>query len=210
MMAQNSQDNHLHHSIYVLLTDTGTRFTRLIKEFTNAPYNHASLALDAELNEVFSFGRKVANNPLIAGFVREDLYNGTFRQFPNTRCKLLQLRMTEQQHTDAIQIIRDFQKKQHMYRYNLIGLLGVLLKLDLKTDHAFFCSQFVAETLRESGLQLWDRPSTLVTPNDFLEHPQFEAVYEGLLYDYQLLDRGKLSYTRTVPTTAIRMGKQTV
>lgn len=69
-------------NIYVLLTDTGTMFTKLIKRITAAPYNHASLALDENLNEVFSFGRKCANNPWVGGFVEEDVYEGTFRHFP--------------------------------------------------------------------------------------------------------------------------------
>ena len=36
--------------IYILLTDTGTLFTRLIKIFTKKPYNHASISFDAELS----------------------------------------------------------------------------------------------------------------------------------------------------------------
>lgn len=31
--------------IYILLTDTGTLFTRLIKLYTKKPYNHASISL---------------------------------------------------------------------------------------------------------------------------------------------------------------------
>ena len=57
-------------NIYVLLTDTGTMFTKLIKRITAAPYNHASLALDENLNEVFSFGRKCANNPWIGDLLK--------------------------------------------------------------------------------------------------------------------------------------------
>lgn len=209
-MTENTRNNNPAGSIYVLLTDTGTLFTRVIKSFTAAPYNHASLVLDAEMNEVYSFGRKHANNPLFAGFVREDVYEGTFRHFPSTSCLLLRLKVTKQQRANAIQIIRDFERKQHMYRYNLIGLLSVLLKLDLQPVHAYFCSQFVAETLRNSGLSLWDRPSTQVTPNDFLMHHKFEVVYEGPLYDYPLLNRQKLGYDQSSPKPAILIGKRAV
>ncbi|MDT3425712.1 hypothetical protein J2Z22_001231 [Paenibacillus forsythiae] len=180
--------------IYVLLTDTGTLFTTLIKSFTAAPYNHASLALDAELNQVFSFGRKCPSKPWAGGFVKEDVYEGTFRHYPGTRCVLLRLGISKEQRDAAIRIVRSFQKDRHAYRYNLIGLLGVLLNLDMETKNAYFCSQFVSEALRKSGLSLWDRPSALVTPNDFLHHPAFDTVYEGLLYDYPLLNRDRLRY----------------
>ena len=203
-MIANIEDNHLENSIYVLLTDTGTLFTSLIKRFTSAPYNHASFALDLELKELFSFGRKHPNNPWAGGFVEEDVYEGTFSHFPNTRCALLRLQVSRQQHADAIRIVRSFQNEQEAYRYNLIGLFGVLMNLDIGTKNAYFCSQFVAETLCNMGLPLWERPSTLVTPNDFLCHPAFEIMYEGPLYDYSHLDQEKLGYTRASRDSSIQ------
>ncbi|WP_438348744.1 hypothetical protein ACP8HI_24655 [Paenibacillus sp. FA6] len=207
-MIANIEDKHLESSIYVLLTDTGTLFGSLIKRFTAAPYNHASLALDVELNEVFSFARKQPNNPWIAGFVEEDVYEGTFSRFPNTRCALLRLQVSKQQYTDAIRIVRSFQDEQQAYRYNLVGLLGVLMDLDLNAKNAYFCSQFVAETLRNTGLSLWERPSALVTPNDFLCHPAFEILYEGPLYNYSLLDRDRLGYKPHAADASIQLERQ--
>lgn len=60
--------------MYILLTDTGTLLSKLIKCFTNAPYNHVSIVFDKRLDEVYSFGRKEPRNPFIAGFIREDVY----------------------------------------------------------------------------------------------------------------------------------------
>ena len=53
--------------IYILLTDTGTLFTNLIKLYTKKTYNHASISFDSELSEVYSFGRKTAKTHLLAG-----------------------------------------------------------------------------------------------------------------------------------------------
>lgn len=44
--------------IYIVLTGTGTAFSGIIKWFTKAELNHASIAFDSELREVYSFGRK--------------------------------------------------------------------------------------------------------------------------------------------------------
>lgn len=111
-MIDNVEDNNSKSSIYVLLSDTGTLFTTLIKSFTSAPYNHASLALDTDLNDLFSFGRKYPTNPWAAGFVEEDVYEGTFRQFPSTRCALLRLQVSKQQREDVIWIVQSFQKEK--------------------------------------------------------------------------------------------------
>lgn len=198
------------NNIYILLTDTGTLFTRLIKGFTGAPYNHASLVLDENLEEIYSFGRKHVHNPLNAGFVKEDIYQGTYRHFPETRCKLLRMSVTEQQRTSITKVICEFEKDKNKYRYNLIGLLGVLLEMDLQPAHSYFCSQFVAETLRSSGIHLWNRPSTLVTPNDFLEHESVQSIYEGPLYQYPKLDRQRLGRVLKPLYSTVLFGKRAV
>lgn len=179
-------------SIYILLTDTGTLFTSMIKRFTAAPYNHASLVFGADLSEVYSFGRKKPTNPFAGGFVEEDVYSGTYSHFPNTQCALLRLRVTQRQYEEARRVVGRFKLQRDEYRYNLVGLLGVLLDREMGSDKAYFCSQFVAEALRGAGLRLWDRPSSLVTPDHFRVHAGLETVYEGRLYDYPLLDRVRL------------------
>ncbi|MGN7175135.1 hypothetical protein [Cytobacillus sp. SAFR-174] len=80
--------------IYILLTDTGTLFTRLIKLYTKKPYNHASISIDPELKNVYSFGRKTAKNPFIGGFVKENL-RGKF--FTDSKCTVISCSVTDAQ-----------------------------------------------------------------------------------------------------------------
>lgn len=54
-------------SVYIMLTNTGTLFTKLIQGYTKAPYNHASISFNRELSELYSFGRKHPANPLNGG-----------------------------------------------------------------------------------------------------------------------------------------------
>lgn len=176
------------HCIYILLTDTGTLFTKMIKWFTNAPYNHVSIVFDDELNEIYSFGRKKPRNPLRAGFIREDVYFGTYRYFENTRCLILKLEITEKEYQNIRKKIETFEMNKDMFSYNLLGLIGILLSYPINKNNSYFCSQFVAEVLQESGVHLWNLPPALVTPVDFFIHHRFEFVYEGKLYDYPFLD----------------------
>ena len=101
--------------------------------------------------------------------------------------------MTQGQYDQVRAVIQRYKDEEDAYRYNLIGLFGVLMRLDITRERSYFCSQFVAETLRQSGIRLWDRSSTLVTPHDFLLHPSMEVVYEGMLSDYPLLDQTRLA-----------------
>ncbi|MFD0588961.1 hypothetical protein ACFQZE_13240 [Paenibacillus sp. GCM10027627] len=187
--------------LYVLLSHTGTMVTRMFKLFTKAPYNHATLAFDAELNELYSFGRRTARNPLNAGFVQEDVYEGTYRHFRKTSCKVLRLEVTAEQKAAVADAIKVIERNKASFAYNYIGLLGVLLNRDLKIDNAYFCSQFVAEALLQGGVKLWDsKPTALVTPDDFRQHSDMEVLYTGGLYDYPELDAGKL-YQANIYTT---------
>jgi hypothetical protein len=180
-------------TVYVLLTDTGTLFTKIIKWFTNAPYNHVSIVFDEKLDEIYSFGRKYPRNPLIAGFIREDVYFGTYRYFYNTRCLLSKIDVSSKEYIRIRNVIQSFNNNKDIYSYNLLGLVGVAVRRPINQRNKYFCSQFVAEVFEKSGLNLGDLPSALVTPNDFLMHPRFELVYEGRLYDYPLLDHVMLS-----------------
>ncbi|WP_262421835.1 hypothetical protein [Bacillus aquiflavi] len=186
--------NERKKTIYILLTDTGTLFTKTIKKYTEAPYNHVSISFDIGLNDMYSFGRKHPRNPLYAGFVKEDEYRGTYRYFPKTKCILFKLEVTARQLVKIKRIIRSFQDNQVFYKYNLVGLFGVVVNFPIELKNAFFCSQFVAEVLKRSGIKLWDKSSALVTPNDFLEHSAFTVLYEGKLYEYPLLLTTELLY----------------
>ena len=89
-------------TVYVLLTDTGTLFTKTIKSFTKAPYNHVSIVFDENLDEIYSFGRKYPKNPFIAGFIKEDVYFGTYRHFYNTRCLLLKINVLKKEYARIV------------------------------------------------------------------------------------------------------------
>lgn len=170
--------------VYVLLTDTGTLFTQAIKQYTKAPYNHSSLSFDLSLTEMYSFGRKHPRNPVYGGFIQEEVHQGVYRLFPETRCALYQIEVTEREIAKMKRIIRLFRKKRKLLTYNLFGLFGVALNEGFELSGSYFCSQFVSEVLMRSGIRLWNKPPSLMTPEDFRSSSRFILLYEGKLKDY--------------------------
>jgi len=171
-------------SVYIVLTHTGTLFTRVIRTFTGAPYNHASIAFDPELTELYSFGRRNPNNPLTGGFVREDIRSGIYGKFPNTTCVVYELRVSGREAAKMKRVLGLFIRKQNKLRYNLAGVIGIALNRPVETGNAYFCSQFVAELLHRSGVRLWDKPPALVAPDDF-RRCGLRPVYMGKLSAYE-------------------------
>lgn len=172
-------------TIYIMLTNTGTLFTKMIQTYTRAPYNHASISFNKELSEMYSFGRKNPNNPLNGGFVKEDIQTGTFSKYPGTTCVIYELQATERQIEKMKRVLRVFIQKDKKYLYNLLGVIGIALKEPVEFSNSYFCSQFVAEILQRSGIRLWNKLPALVTPDDFRQCDRLKLVYEGKLSEYR-------------------------
>lgn len=172
-------------SVYILLTNTGTMFTRVIQTYTKAPYNHASISFNRELSELYSFGRKNPSNPLNGGFVREDIKTGTYSKYPNTTCVIYELQVSEREIEKMKRVLQVFIQKRQKYLYNILGVVGIALKEPVEFSNSYFCSQFVAEILERSGIKLWNKLPALVTPDDFRQSDRLHLIYEGKLSQYE-------------------------
>ncbi|SHF70801.1 hypothetical protein [Ornithinibacillus halophilus] len=167
--------------IYIILTDTGTMFTKTIKAYTRKPYNHASISLDSSLLDVYSFGRKTPRNPFIGGFVKENIQEGLFEQ---ARCAIYSCEVTEEQHRKMEKFIKDTERNKDQLRYNLLGLAGFILNKPIKRENAYFCSQFVATVLEYGEVISFQKPTSLITPHDIQEEKIFKLVFQGNIDDF--------------------------
>lgn len=174
--------------IYLILTDTGTLFTRLIKLYTNKSYNHASISSDVDLIKVYSFGRKTAKNPFIGGFVHEDMKSSLFEQ---ASCAIYSYTVSDGQMQKMHDYIQKLEEQKQLYRYNFLGLFGVLFNKPFNRKHAFFCSQFVASVLHECDILDFQKPLSLVTPHDLLEAGNFQLVYQGKVGAYHKMKQNQ-------------------
>lgn len=187
--------NTMEKQIYLLLTDTGTIFTRMIKLYTKKSYNHASLSFDLFLNDVYSFGRKNIKNPFIGGFVKEDMENDLFRY---ANCAIYCCTISEEQWNRVKAYILQIEQQKYRYKYNFIGLFGVMLNRHIQRENAFFCSQFVATALKESIIADFHKPLSLVTPHDLSRIASFDLIFKGKLADYknyQVKEKEKKTFT---------------
>jgi hypothetical protein len=166
----------MERKVYLILTDTGTLFTRMIKWYTKKPYNHASLSFDPHLLEIYSFGRKKPRNPFIGGFVKESIYTGLLR---HAECAIYCCSISEQQYQKMLCFIREIEVKKEQYRYNFLGLLAIPLNKTLNRENAYFCSQFVATVLKEGQVIQCSKHPSHMTPHDLQQAASFQLIYQG-------------------------------
>ena len=171
--------------VYILISKTGTWPSQVIKMWTKEPYAHTSLAFDIELNEMYSFARKKLRNPFNCGFIYEDITKGVFGRDVNTVCKVMRLWLTSVQYKKLVRNIDKFKENKSFYKYNYIGIFGIMFGKAVERKYNYFCSQFVAYVLQKSGVDLFNKKPGLVRPEDFRVCPYLETVYEGRLNKYR-------------------------
>ena len=180
------------HTIYILLSHSGSIFSRAINMYTRAPYTHVSIALDKDLKELYSFGRLKPYNPIFGGFIKEDIINGTYGRFPKTRCKLYSLRVNEIQYKKLVMELNKFKKEANKYGYNFLGLIGAMFNHPIQRRYNYFCSQFVSQILLNSDINILDKHPGLTAPMDFIECEGLEFIYEGYLNLYGQRERQEI------------------
>ena len=74
----------------------------------------------------------------------------------------------------------------HNLKYNYPGLISMLfLGRGVHAENSFFCSQWVAEVLKKSDLDLFEgQPSCNIRPFDFYRTLSHCLIFEGKTADY--------------------------
>lgn len=169
--------------IYIALVDTPGFFADIIRRVIKITYCHVVLSFDADFTAAYSVGRRNPAIPLFAGFVREDTEK-ILRVFPKARYRVCELSCTAQQKALLQEKMEDCYRKRFQYHYCVIGLPFIWMQKPFYQKNHYTCSSFLARSMAEVGLDLFEKHFSMVTPRDFYELEQMQVIYEGYLLDY--------------------------
>lgn len=172
------------HRLYIVVSQTGTVLSRLLKMITGAEYNHVSISLDENLRRMYSFGRINPYNPVWGGFVKESPDFGTFKRFRKTDAIVLYCDITKEQHEKIEKHLQAMWRKRRSYGYNFLGLLLAGLKVPLKLPNCFYCSEFARDLLLRFKIAESKQLPRISKPIDFLKLKGSHIVYKGKLRKY--------------------------
>lgn len=194
------------YPVYIVLTYTNTPFGKVIRALKHSTYTHAGLCLDSDLQNIVTF--KFGNQ--WNGFSTESL---DFYLTVNDGALLDVLAIFVDDATkNKLQLaILDFVSKQEKTRYGFGNLFNILINR-AKNDPenlALVCSQFVDVVLKIANIDLTNKSSNLVIPQDFHKistNPKVYKVYEGLAkeYDERKIEASINSLFKTTPITQIK------
>ncbi len=171
-------------SIYVVLSQTGTMFSRALKFFTHAEYNHASISLTPTLEKMYSFGRLNPYNPFVGGFVEEGINKGTFKRFYKTKAMVIEFKISEEKYQAVEYFIEYFKNHNTEFHYNYLGVLFACFKKYRPSQKRFYCSEFVKTCLETFNIENASGLPQIIKPIDFLKLNNKHIVYKGVLRNY--------------------------
>ena len=151
--------------IYIVLTYTGTIISKIVKFYTRKTYSHVSIALDKNLEDMYSFGRLRPYNAFIAGFVHERMDSGTFKRFKETKAIVFWLEVTDEQYDKIEKTIGYMKLHKEKYKFNLIGLFLVSIHIKRIKKYSFYCAEFVKYVLQNAGIG--KNLPKIIKPEDF-------------------------------------------
>ncbi|NLT15546.1 MAG: hypothetical protein GXY05_14530 [Clostridiales bacterium] len=171
--------------IYLVLSETPTKFGKAIRRFSGIMFNHASVAFDAELRQLYSFGRHQQKNPLNAGLVREYPERFTLRRHSCINVRIYRIPVTKEQYTLGKSRILEIKHDPEGYLYNLFSVLSFPVLKGFHTYKAYSCSEFAAHLLWYMGLLCQPgKQNCAYTPEDIGAHFNDRLYFEGNLLDY--------------------------
>ena len=176
--------------IYIVTTYTGTLLSSVIRKLSDVPYAHVSLSLERTLSPMYAMGRVYPRTPIIAGLVQENISQGLYALKPNTECRVYSLTVTDKEYAKLKLNISNSWRDRKLYKYDVKGL--VRLKINRPKpieENKYVCSNFVANILERSDIRIFEKPSYMIQPKDFLNNDRLTLVYEGLLSDYSINTR---------------------
>lgn len=173
--------------IYLVLTRTGTFFSKAIGFATGKTYTHVSIASNEMLTDMYSFCRDHKERPLPASFNHEDIFTEVFGSCKIIPSEVYRIPVTDEQIERYHTLIRHFVLNREKYSYDIGALLPMALHIPYKMrNNKFVCSVWVGFMLGKSGIvnDMKKHPS-LIEPEDLRSVKGAELIYKGDLKKYR-------------------------
>lgn len=169
----------MERTVYILLSRSGTFFSRLIHLFLAGDYTHVSIGLEGAEGVFYSFARKDPKWMLPAGLIQERVGRGFFSLHPQTPCCLYELTVTEEAYLLIKTRLELMYASRSEYRYSVLGALACYFRYPFVRRKYYFCSHFVAEVLTESGAACLPYLPAVTRPMDFLRLKRLRKLHQG-------------------------------
>lgn len=157
-----------YYAVYIGLTYADTLLSNIIKWYTTDDYTHSMLSFDPSFNDIYSFGTKNISGVGLDkfGFVEDGIHNDFYKVRHNIHFAVYTVFVNEYEHNNMLQYLQYFKKNAASFRYDSVGLIKYIAKINSTDPFKYFCSGFVADVLQAGGYAE-DKHYSRFAPSDF-------------------------------------------
>ena len=182
------------YPVYIVLSYSDSTFAKVIRKVKSSTYCHAGLCLDSNLQQILTFEFIDKNNK---GYEVESV--GTYVKENNDSIISVLCLFVDSVTISKLQdSISYFVSNKKNSKYNFKNLINILMNKVKDNDPynlSMVCSQFVDTILKLADINITNKSSNLVIPQDFedISHPNVYKLYDGLARKYnELKVEGKI------------------
>ena len=143
----------MEHNIYIVFSATPNRVGKMVRRVTKEEFNHASIALDADLSRMYGFARRYYRTPLYGGFVRESL-SRYHQEGQASIIRICKIPVTEEQYNGLEQLLTKMENDRDHYLYNHLSALGAVVHRRVYAKDAYTCIEFCVDILHKLGVDI--------------------------------------------------------
>lgn len=187
---EDASEDHKLHPVYVILTEGKSAFSGAIKGITKSIYSHASIAFDAELKHMYSFGiENKTNKNAKGGFREEDIADVP----EGGRVNVFAFFVGDEPYKKIVDLVENLKENINKTAYGYKNLFAYLFKIPMNTgNYTMFCSQFVDSCLKAAGIDITGKKPIFVAPEDINKAARNEKriynLYQGLASNYNWIE----------------------
>lgn len=156
-------DSSILKPIYIVLVEGVSLFSAAVKKVTNGPFSHAAICIDNTFKKMYSFNMHGSEGKA-GGLSIENA-----KEYPkDSRLGVFAIFVKEKDYNTIENLLEMYYKNREKTTYSFFNVLALPFNKAVKMDFNMICSEFVDNILKMTNINIVDKESPLVTPNDFL------------------------------------------
>lgn len=180
------------YPVYIVTSYTDTKFGKIIRKASDCYYTHAAISFESDLHEMYSFGNSgTLSNSKLGGMTCESL-NDYIKTSKNAVILVSVVFVKEKDYKKLLAFFDEYLNNSRNTRYSYSNLFNVLKNKPISNTPSlsYICSQFVDSLFKFISIDMTDKPSNLVTPEDIANlhnvKPTVYKLFEGKAIDYNI------------------------
>jgi hypothetical protein len=177
--------------VYIIISRTPSYVGKIIRKVLKGKYNHASISLNENLSQMYSFSRLAVSNPLVGGIIRESVFTLTLDLKGDLPINIYRIPVTPSQYEQISKFIYDTYNDDEIYYYNILQAIGLISNKKHVMYKTYICTEFVMEALRHGGINLTKIEPYAITPTGICQIMAGFIYYSGNLSEYPMRQKAK-------------------